>query len=670
MENIDLIPMDSWVFTQDTTRKEPFLWVKEFRIYSEFQEDKLIRKISLHPGINILWAKPAETKNVTLKHGGGISGHSAGKSLFCRLLRFLLGESTFTLKTVKDAILEKFINAAVAAEIVIDGTHWLVIRHLQTGQGEVQRDCSIERLFEDNLFREPYTIFKDYLNTAIMHRMNLKTFPGNGKNIEWGHILPFLTRDQECRMQNLAQWRNPASESDAPSPSVAENSQIIRGILNLMNEEEETLIREHAQLINSKNELDKKIPSLQYHFQQQKNILLRDFPAASIEQFQLAADDMLALAFETLEENITGKLSSLAKPSFSQYEALLNDAVKAENGVSVKEAEIKEQRRLLRFDIEKLRQLSERPTKGKLSWREQNANAAPNRCNVLLTEARRKECPFAYAKPFDFSSHVNFQGVLKEAIQEQKAGINQMRAYISQLSLELKSLKTKAQQARKQYELALASRHEDYIHYLKEKNILTFDLKLVRDAQKAYEDLTSAQKKQKKLEGDIKSSLEDQKMWRAQSELKDRKQHFNNIFQEILRNVLEPQIMAKIELLSDHINIIAQYNGNVRGTTLDIVKLIAFDYATLIVGLEISNGHPGFLIHDSPREADMAEDIYQKLLVFMKQEIEDKCGDKIPFQYIITTTARPPEQMAQKPWLLEPCLDASTASGRLLGVDL
>ena len=202
------------------------------------------------------------------------------------------------------------------------------------------------------------------------------------------------------------------------------------------------------------------------------------------------------------------------------------------------------------------------------------------------------------------------------------------------------------------------------------KNALTANQKLVCDAKKAYDDLISAQKEQKKIDVEIKDSLEDQKMWRSQSELKEREQHFNSIFQEILRNVLEPQITAKMESLSDHINIIAKYNGNVRGTTLDIVKLLAFDYAALIAGLEISNGHPGFLVHDSPREADMSEDIYQNLLVFLKQEIEEKCVDGISFQYIITTTAHPPEQMAQKPWLLEPCLDASTASGRLFGIDL
>ena len=45
-------------------------------------------------------------------------------------------------------------------------------------------------------------------------------------------------------------------------------------------------------------------------------------------------------------------------------------------------------------------------------------------------------------------------------------------------------------------------------------------------------------------------------------------------------------------------------------------------------------------------------------------------GSAPAFQYIVTTTESPPETLSQKPWLLDPILDASSEGGRLLGVDI
>ncbi|SRR6266700_1476338 len=47
-------------------------------------------------------------------------------------------------------------------------------------------------------------------------------------------------------------------------------------------------------------------------------------------------------------------------------------------------------------------------------------------------------------------------------------------------------------------------------------------------------------------------------------------------------------------------------------------------------------------------------------------------GDKrnLNFEYIITATESPPDDLKEKPWLLDPVLNAVEAKGRLLGVDL
>jgi hypothetical protein len=71
----------------------------------------------------------------------------------------------------------------------------------------------------------------------------------------------------------------------------------------------------------------------------------------------------------------------------------------------------------------------------------------------------------------------------------------------------------------------------------------------------------------------------------------------------------------------------------------DLTSLI--DAATSTVG-----GHPGFLVHDCPREADMSERLYREFLLMASEaggQLNGPAG--VPFQYIVTTTSAPPERL-------------------------
>ena len=60
---------------------------------------------------------------------------------------------------------------------------------------------------------------------------------------------------------------------------------------------------------------------------------------------------------------------------------------------------------------------------------------------------------------------------------------------------------------------------------------------------------------------------------------------------------------------------------------------------------------PAILIHDSPREADLGLSIFHRLF-HLVHSMED-IGDGPQFQYILTTTTSPPEELRQEPWLAE-----------------
>jgi hypothetical protein len=86
-------------------RQEPRLWVKELAVYREWKPDAEQQRISLRQGLNIIWAEPSEQ---------GAGGHAAGKTTFCRFLRYLLGDSNFGSDAFREAFRIKFPNALLA----------------------------------------------------------------------------------------------------------------------------------------------------------------------------------------------------------------------------------------------------------------------------------------------------------------------------------------------------------------------------------------------------------------------------------------------------------------------------------------------------------------------------------------------------------------------------
>lgn len=104
--------------------------------------------------------------------------------------------------------------------------------------------------------------------------------------------------------------------------------------------------------------------------------------------------------------------------------------------------------------------------------------------------------------------------------------------------------------------------------------------------------------------------------------------------------------------------------GEAMGT---FATILGFDLACVIASVVGLGHHPRFLIHDSPREADMEEEMYFRLFRLMARLHDSFKGRQPSFQYIVTTTTRPPDELAVEPWVrLE--LDARKPEGLLLGV--
>lgn len=115
------------------------------------------------------------------------------------------------------------------------------------------------------------------------------------------------------------------------------------------------------------------------------------------------------------------------------------------------------------------------------------------------------------------------------------------------------------------------------------------------------------------------------------------------------------------------IEISIEAGGDRRTAAIESLKVLAFDVACLCLSMEGHTRLPAFVVHDSPREADLGLTIYDEHFRLLRK-LEEASGSPV-FQYIVTTTTRPPEGLNREPWRCA-ILRGSPGSERLLRRDL
>ena len=137
----ELFSHPGFSITPEAGRSEPKLWVRRLVIWAE--PGRVIRDVSLKPGLNIVWSPDPGNTDAAMGHGGG-------KTMFCRFLRFCLGEESFAPEVQRYRIAASFPKGHVGAEILLEGQVWLVVRSI----GERRRDTVMKGESLDNIFEQ------------------------------------------------------------------------------------------------------------------------------------------------------------------------------------------------------------------------------------------------------------------------------------------------------------------------------------------------------------------------------------------------------------------------------------------------------------------------------------------------------------------------------------
>lgn len=634
------------------TRRQPRLWVKELAVYQEWKPDALQRRISLRQGLNIIWAEPSEQ---------GAGGHAAGKTTFCRFLRYLLGDSNFGNDTFRDAFRNRFPNAWVAGEVHLDGEPWLVARFVGvTGSPHWSaRGVTFDKLFDHGLERLAYADFTRALQKVFVQPLPIEVYPGSGKQVDWAHLLAWLSRDQEARYDHVLDWRSGyGGASSLGDIHSADRTLLVRTVLGLTQSGELEARRDHMQILRDKNDCDTLIPKLTYARDRAEKEYRRVMNAfeTTVTESTLSAEKT---GLDKEETRILGLIREMRQRDGAgdllpdQRDKIIGQLMDLAKRLEDTEADDKKTKLALDFHEGRITQEEYRKQLAQMPLR-------ADQCSAPLELAVAHKCQLAETlHPNRFSEQV---------LSELKTTQGALQARLSGIQERLARLKREQAEAVKEKQ-----RLEGQITNTRKKHqqrIEAFedDLALVRRKHEATsilltltEELEAERKKSERLQGEQRKSTDYQETLRQKATV--RQSEFSDVFGLLAGRVLQSENRGTVRFQAEDIKLELDYS-DLTSTALTTLKILIFDLAALLASARQSAQHPGLLIHDSPREADLTASIYRRVFDIVKDEEFNDA--EAPIQYIITTTEPPPDHLNQIPWLVHPPFSSTEKERRFL----
>jgi hypothetical protein len=637
---------------------EPRLWVRRLAIW-EAPGGQKIRDIELRPGLNIIWSPDGFDDD----SGNGVRaiGHGSGKTLFCRLLRYCLGEQRFADETQRERISVAFPNGIVGAEVMLDGVCWAVVRPLGIRRRHVAiADGSLDEIAAG----DGATTSIDPLIEAIEQSIVTRGVAGLARlqpgQKAWPIALAWLSRDQECRFDDVLDWRSPASGSDAPLPASGRETgprrEALRAFLTAITEEEQQARRNEEALRTDVANAEREISYLDWDRDRRHARLIDQLGLAEqtlpempllLEVFQKAVDAQLAGAAQLP----TGDMTELGKARKALLDAREELRRTDEERIRL-DAQVPAERQVLTLLSSEIPSLS--------AAAENAASQVCPICEVPIDKALAEKCGLSH------KLHDETECRARLAAKRQEVGDQKQK--IDGLEARLKTLQPAAALGRQQVEQA--EKRVQAIESVRDTRASVWQAatRLKEGVERFAELSTERDEVRKRLRGlDDKLTKERERLAAFRDKQGLTFGRITQKFSAIIRRLVNENAKGSVTLSGNGLEILVDVDGDRRTAAIESLKVLAFDLACLCLSIEGATRVPAFLVHDSPREADLGLSIYDELFRLMR-ELEG-LTETTAFQYIVTTTTRPPDDLRCDPWL-RLVLRGAPGSERLMARDL
>lgn len=643
-----------WV-TPSAGAKQPALWVRRLTIWKEPHSP--VRTVELRPGLNFVWSPdPADFGG---RSDAGELGHGAGKTLFCRLLRYCLGEDRFAPEDQRLSISAEFLNGWVSAEVVLNGTPWGVLRPLGLGRGHFAVANVLPKQLFDRL-SEP-TGMAPLLNAIESQILTSKVaalMPVEHPHDAWRVALAWLTRDQECRFDHVLDWRAAESASESPTRSMSRSrlQEALRGLIAAISPEEIEL----QEAIASKSEAHK-VKTLEAGRRQWACERLR---LEIIRNLDLASTDVPEgrLCIGVLRQAASQKLAQASKVNPDVDVSNLGELRQQGRDADQHVAELEKQLAVLDASLPIHKTLltqyqSELPASS-AGVRDAEIPVCQI-CEVPIERVLAEGCKLSHKLP-DFDGLRARHEALAKQIADAKKTIGDVDTEIVALKQQLPVARSARDGLRQALDKAEKLSEGRSTSWFKVTRSLDDIKRLARD----WDDWDQAISDAAKLVAQMDENRDRMGAFREQQGLVfDR---LSSYFDAVIRTVVGPMASGRVTLDGNGVKLAVQLGGERSTAAIESLKVIAFDIAVMCMSMEGTTHLPAFLVHDSPREADLGLSVYHRLFSTVAAL---EAQENSVFQYIVTTTTQPPHEFQKQPWLrLE--LRGSPSNERLLRCDL
>ncbi|ALE53290.1 hypothetical protein AC233_00030 [Burkholderia sp. HB1] len=629
--------MTRWLEGYKPARKHPRLWVETIWLVESREPLVLTRVISLHQGLNIVWAKESASNETP---GLSSAGHGVGKTSLCLLMRYVLGDDAPSISTLRDKASSGFPKGGVAANVHIDGVTWFVFRPYGAYSHSLAARCeTLEQLLQGDVANDSQA-YLDALEQFSVGRLAAQSLPGTNQQLKWRHLLAWCIRDQRTRFDGFYHWRD--GEGLGFTRPRRDPPLFVGSVLGLVDAELDQLLREIESKQIQFDQGKERIPELERapafalaHADRQLRIRLRageDEPlyaatvGQSIESRVLAVFETAQQEDERWEREVEQAEEQLAQEQIRLTN--LNHAMRlAEAEVGIVKALIDTNRedfeRLTRVrdrlegldggrcdhgnvEFSACQYIQDRKSAVRLTWHRDGKEVQANAQELALQLARRE---------------AELRAV-STAVSEQSQRISEKKAELRRLRVRIATNESTNTLLKKSWDELQA------LHSQRVQGIDTFDLIQARQRQ---EELESGLNRLRTLAADRRS----QRSARVDA--------IKSLTTCVSSRLLGAEGYARF-VPDDEVRPFGVLRG---GEAYQVLEVLLGDIVCLLDSAtsEVSS-HPGFLVHDCPREADMSERLYREFFL-VASEAAAQLGEDgaVPFQFIVTTTSPPPEEV-------------------------
>lgn len=625
-------------------RHEPVVWVRRLVIVEERTAGVTpLREVEFHRGLNIIATEVATESDTEPV------GHNVGKTLLTRLIRFCLGEAHFADAATRAAVRQAFPLGYVLAEIVINGECWCVARPIGAESSRNAWACQgsdwhvmlgeSERLLGFDAFREA-------LETATAHDLlGGISLPSVERPIRWLELLAWLSRDQYCRYRHPHEWRSAEADSGTANPAKDDAAFLVRACLGLIDSAEQKIIAERRAAVRQREEAERARHNLDRRLGYVRENLIRSLEMSNDAIPGPAFGHAARQQAEQRLKRLQGLLDAIVNdPTLSELEQAASAAAAAFGERSGELNQLRARR------TEEATRLKQAQTASRGDFYASFADPAAH-------------CP-AGSCPMKQSSASG-----EEPWREQE--IQTLRDQLADRDAEIGKYEIAKQAAERDLDAARKKESEKRIAVLKDRAAIERQIGVLESLVDEGGRFGQWQDDLDRLDAQVATSasrieqLRDQQR-QAQERLADTRRRFGEYFDYVVKALVGDAVRGTLDLTLRGLELSLDDEASSTGEALSTSsKVLSLDLASLIGSVCGLGVHPRFIVHDSPREADLEPHIYGRLfrLVYRVQRL---CGERVSFQYIVTTTTPPPPELSGAPHVV--CsLHRRSEAGLLLG---